>query len=393
MRHVDFVIGNTRHHAGAILPLVRELVTRGVERIRVLSLCELRGEETPVQALTEAGAEVVQLSRVMIPKRGTAGAARDEIGQDSLLRRLIRQVAWVGFLRRPSGQPDVAVIPNDAVFPYDRIAKRLRHEGTPFILLQEGIRFELPSEKEGQRYGQGGAAAVAAWGPAPALHFARTGVDPARIHPVGSPWIDRLASRDWGCEVEQAVDELGVDGPFVLYASNTIDLQGFCTPEEKYAGFANFLTHAEPYFRAAQDRLVVKLHPGEQFDPFEQIVAHTSWGDRITLCQRTPIHPLIDRARAVLVLASTVGLEAILLGRPVGLLPIPTVGYSDQYPSAVVPQLGLDYGLAAQLAALVQETPDQQRRREGFAQSQVSNFGDSTSFIADLIEQVGQQSA
>ena len=355
MTRIDFVIGNARHHVAAALPVIREL--DGRVPVRVLSLCELRGQETPAERLAEAGAEVVRLVSRRVSREGAAGTASGRVAPESWLRAAVQTAAWWALVRWGrawrGGRPAAAVLPNDAAFPYDRIAGRLRRAGVPFVLLQEGIRFELPGESDGARYGQGGAAAVAAWCPVAAGYFERVGVPPERVHAVGNPHLDALAGRANDGEADALLARLGVEGPYVLYASNTLVHQGFCTQEEKVSGFEAFLRHAEPYVRASGHRLVVKLHTGEVRAPFDRAVAACPYADRVTLCQDAPIYPLIERALAVTVLASTVGLEAMLLDRPVGLFPIPTVGHADVYAGGeATTRLDLDGRLPLQLREL-----------------------------------------
>ncbi len=92
-----------------------------------------------------------------------------------------------GFEASWAEAPDVVVVPNDAAFPYDRIAAAAARRGLPLVLVQEGIRFPLPVETGQDAYGLGGADVLAAWGEASADYFRQRGVPGERIVVTGNP--------------------------------------------------------------------------------------------------------------------------------------------------------------------------------------------------------------
>jgi hypothetical protein len=226
---------------------------------------------------------------------------------------------------------DVAVLPNDAAYPYDRLARLLRERGTPFVLLQEGVRFPLPGVGAADSYGSGGARAVAAWGETSAAYFRSRGVSDDAIHLTGTPRFDGLLSRDRGDDVATLRRRLGVGDRVMLFLSNPIDDQGFCTTEEKYELFRAFCTSAAPVLERAGYRLVIRLHGREDHAAFQRVLDQTALRGRATIDRESALHSLLSLAAAAVVLASTVGLEALVFGLRLGVQEIPGAGYVHDY--------------------------------------------------------------
>jgi hypothetical protein len=342
---VDLVLSNPRHHAAMLLPVAAALAARPGVSCRVLSLCELRGLLSPAAPPGVAMGRVVPL-RFRSPSALPAGAAAG--GRSGRRRRLARSLAWHALLR-PSlalltaRRPDVAVLPNDAAYPYDRLAAALRARGVPFVLVQEGVRFPLPSA-EGDGYGRGGAAAVAAWGEESAAFFRRQGVPAARVHATGTPRFDTLDTRR----------RAGTGAPLLLI-TNPIDDQGFCSTAEKLALVGRFVASLEPLFATDPAlRLVVKLHARESPAQYAPQLAGLPFADRVEMVTDAPLHPLLAGARAAVILASTVGLEALLFGLPLGVLEIPGAGFVFDYVQRGAARgLAWDRPMAAQVARLL----------------------------------------
>ena len=368
-------------------PVVQKLVQRGVSA-RIVSLCELRGFDTPVQAIRELGAGYHIVSRVKFAKSSTRVAtARRHV--HGVARRLIRFIAWHALVRMPRlrgrRRPSLVVMPNDAAYPYDRIVKRLSAQEVPFLLVQEGIRFELPASTV-WKYGQGGAHAIAAWGEASARYFVEVGVQPARVHAIGNPRLDTLASAELDAPAAEIARKLQIESGAVLYVSNPIDHQGFCSEAEKHDLFEQFLIRSAVFFKRTGLRLIVKLHSAEDATAFEEIVARNGAVQHVLFPHDVALYPLFKCANAVVVLASTAGLEAILLDRPVGVLPLPHHGYAYDYVTgggalALTPNADLDQ----QLEQLVSDPPELKASRRAYASDQVANFGNAGEKLADWI--------
>src|SRR5688572_8851555 len=144
---IDFLISSPDHHVSMFRPLLGWLKENTECRLRVLSLCELRGFATPVEEIQRAGAEACLCLPTRFPKNIRATRASGEkikARSPEWLRTVLWHglVNWSLFYRRE--RPSLAVLPNDCAFPNYHIAARLRREAVPFLLVQEGIRFEQP---------------------------------------------------------------------------------------------------------------------------------------------------------------------------------------------------------------------------------------------------------
>jgi hypothetical protein len=296
-------------------------------------------------------------------------------------------INWSRLYRRE--RPSLVILPNDCGFPYYHITARLRQEAIPFLLVQEGIRFEQPCQPIGRQYGQGGAIAVAAWGPSSGRYFRRVGVPPNRIHMVGNPRLDEMGRRDWGKAARDVATQLGIGSRILLYVSNPIESQGLSSTKEKYQLFVDFLRAAHPFLNQTSHEMVVKIHRGESLHDFKGLVDQETGPQRVTLVRDTELYPLIHLSRGVVVLASTAGLEAMLMDRPVGVLPTPRAGYAYDYvETGAAYGLTLNGKLSEQLKGLVDDDPAVRRRRRAYVEDQVVNFGNATEALGDLILQL-----
>jgi hypothetical protein len=111
-----------------------------------------------------------------------------------------------------------------------------------------------------------------------------------------------------------------------LYLSNTIDDQGFCTTEQKMQLFESFVRAAAPI---AGGPIVVKLHAREDADAFRAVAART--GATVHVLKDESLFAVFAMGRAAVVLASTVGLEALAFGLPLAVLEIPGHGHVFEY--------------------------------------------------------------
>jgi hypothetical protein len=319
---VTFVFSNPRHHVDMMVPVARELSRRGTP-YRFVSLAELRGFATP-----DLKAQLVapQVTRAMprIRRDPSVGAGLGTSGgTGASVRRLAQLAVWhaalgprMRWLLRGS---DVVVVPNDAAFPYGELVHELR---VPFVLLQEGIRFPLPNEQAaGRPYGGGGAATVCAWGEASAEHFRTVG---AQVAITGNPRFDGVDPASWRDKGAELAKQLGVERP-LLYLSNTIDDQGFCTTDHKMQLFESFIRAAAP----VAGPIVVKLHAREDADAFRAVAART--GATAHVLKEESLFAVLAMGRAAVVLASTVGLEALAFGLPLAVLEIPSHGHVFEY--------------------------------------------------------------
>jgi hypothetical protein len=340
-QQIDFIISNPGHHAAMMKPVMARLVEQGGYRCRLLSLCEFRGLESPVEFFKDLPA--IEFTRIVpFHFRSPSSGGKQSDGSRLRWRRVLaRRISWELLLKKQMRrffkmQPALVVLPNDAAFPYDLIVEQLKSAGIPFLLRQEGIRFPLPGSEEGDKYGLGGAAAVAAWGEGSAAYFRSRGVPANTIHATGSPRFDTLPEMDFSAEARRLKEKLGLDENTLLFLSNPIDDQGFCTTQGKLDLAGRFLGTILPLFDDSRFRLVIKLHPRESVSAFQAVVEEVMVGngrktDQVIVMGSGPLYPLFALSKAAIVLASTVGLEALMMDVPLGVLEIPGTGFVYDY--------------------------------------------------------------
>lgn len=319
---VELFISNDRHHPAMLLPVARHLASAGW-RPRLVSLCELRGLVTPSFAGDEAGLELVRLFPRGLRRSPSAGG-RPAGGDGGRARRLLRELVWrlwLGprlalLLARP---PSAAVVPNDAAFPYDRIVDLLRARGVKVVLVQEGIRFDLPGAAD-RRYGAGGAAIIAAWGESSREYFLGVGADPEAIHLTGNP---RLGPPSGHAEARTS------EPPVLLTVTNPVDDQGLCSAAQKVEMIGRLVAALEGELRDGRCTMVLKLHARESARAYRAALGDLASLVRVETSR--PLPELFVEASAVIVMASTVGLEALRAGLPLGVLEIPGRGFAHDY--------------------------------------------------------------
>jgi hypothetical protein len=381
---VTFVFSNPRHHVDMMVPVARELSRRGTP-YRFVSLAELRGFATP-DLKGQLVAPRVARAMPRIRRDPSVGAGLGTSGgTGASVRRLAKLAVWhaalgprMRWLLRGS---DVVVVPNDAAFPYGELVHELR---VPFVLLQEGIRFPLPNEQAaGRPYGGGGAAAVCAWGEASAEHFRTVG---AQVAITGNPRFDGVDPATWRDKGAELAKQLGVERP-LLYLSNTIDDQGFCTTEQKMQLFESFVRAAAPI---AGGPIVVKLHAREDADAFRAVAART--GATVHVLKDEPLFAVLAMGRAAVVLASTVGLEALAFGLPLAVLEIPNHGHVFEYVErgVAIPLRGDDIagGVRDVLAR-----PLDAAKTSAFLERHMAHRGHAAEQIADRITEIAARRA
>src|SRR5581483_8057135 len=314
MARIDFLISNDLHHTALFRRVIGKLGADSNHAGRVISLCEFRGRSTPSSAF-QASVPVLQL----IPRlrRSSATGRQTQTPFNRLARRLARQISWRLILERPikrwlAYKPDLVVLANDAAFPYDRITAIFRSLDVPFLLVQEGIRFPIPSCARNEIYGANGAVAVAAWGKSSANYFLEIGVAPNRIYLTGNPLFDEISAVAWRDKASSLKAELGLGDHNLLLLSNPIDDQGFCTTKEKVSLIRQFVHEIEPLFKEPDFHLIIKLHGRESEHDFWQVTNGLPIANRVKILKDAQLYPLFALSQAAVILASTAGLEALL---------------------------------------------------------------------------------
>jgi hypothetical protein len=224
---------------------------------------------------------------------------------------------------------------------------------------------------------------VCAWGEASAEHFRSIGVPAASIHVTGNPRFDGVSPEAWRDRGRALAAELGLPRAPLLYLSNTIDDQGFCTAAAKLALFETFVREAAPALARERRALVVKLHPREDGAAFRRAAAGLPGVPIHVLPLEAPLFAVLAMGRAAVVLASTVGLEAIAFGLPLAVLALPGHGHVFEYVARGA-AIGLDPGgIAEGVARLLAAAPPP--AAGPFLERHLAHRGAAAAQIADQI--------
>ncbi|MCL4263421.1 MAG: hypothetical protein KJ069_09405 [Anaerolineae bacterium] len=391
MSKIDFILSNPGHHAAMMQPVLERLKDKGGYQCRVLSLCEFRGFASPVEQFQMADAFICIPSRQM--RSSSASGKQSDSRHSRWLRQTVRQVSWYSLMQRPFRQalatpPHLVILPNDAAFPYNHIVRLLHQRHIPFMLLQEGIRFHLPHDEEGEVYGSGGAAVIAAWGEGSATYFRAQGVPPHTIHCTGNPRFDKILNTDWQPQADQLKSQHGFGRTNLLLLSNPIDDQGFCTTAEKMALIHRFLSEIVLLFTDPDFHLIIKLHPRESVAAFQATADVFPFHSQITVLGPTLLYPLFKLAQAAIVLASTAGLEALLFDLPLAVLEIPGAGFVHDYVSSgAAVGLSWERPFGPQLNALLSQSSTNKEKSQQYLQHALVFRQNSTGQVVTLVEQ------
>lgn len=390
MADVAFVFSNPRHHLEMMAPVAAELARRKIS-CTLVSLAELRGFETP----RESGARRVIPVRLRTRTSSPSGPARaSDGGEDGAWRkgRLAQRLVWgLGLgprLRWMLGGTRVVVVPNDAVYPYTELVAQLGRTGARTVLMQEGIRFQQPETYTGPRYGKAVSGAVCAWGEGSKDFFLAGKVPEGRIAVTGAPRFDELDPSAWRGRGQALMTDLKLSAPPLAFLSNPIEYQGYGSREDKLELFARFLAGAAPVLARTNIPVIVKNHLHEDPSDYARVAAASPLAGRVTVAASAPIFAAIAAARAAVVLTSTVGLEALMFGLPLGALEIPGHEFAFEYVQrgAAVPIRIAD--VAAGVESLL--SPDDARAAAGraFVQRHLHDRGRARTNVADVIERV-----
>lgn len=317
------LITNPNHHLELTLG-VAKLAQAAGDDVKYVSLCELRRMPSPVDTFRKEGLDFDKFSD--LPQQLKPSSGKKSLGKsDSFIRKFVQRAFWLiklkPFISKALTGADKVLILNDAAFPGDRICNWLRNHRIPFYLLQEGIRFPLPSESE-VKYGEGGATRLLTWGERSANHFRNVATAKTEVVVSGSPRFDIFLRKiDQWEEKNSNAQRLGI-------FTNPIDDQGFCSKDEKLALFENFVKRASGYLNAKKVLVSVKSHPREDVD--EYISVASRYIDNLEKSPKDILEAIME-VDAGVIMASTVGLELLGAKRPVAQMEIPGFGYVFDY--------------------------------------------------------------
>jgi hypothetical protein len=224
---------------------------------------------------------------------------------------------------------------------------------------------------------------VCVWGEASAEHF-RTVTSGEAVCVTGNPRWDGVDPKDWEERGAKLMQRLGLAKRPLLYLSNTVDDQGFCTTAQKMQLFADFVKRAAPVLARDGRAIVVKLHMRENVDAFRRI-ADAQHDVPVHVLGTEGLFETLAIGQAAVVLASTVGLEALAFGLPLGVLALPGHGHVFEYVSrGAAVGLALD-NLATELPALLALERGSRPASEAFLERHMAHRGQAASRIASRL--------
>lgn len=345
MKTIHFYISNRNHHWQMVRPVLAHLKLKGEVNVLLVSLCEFRRMNTPVDELTAMGIPYITLASLKF-KGATTSTGNSFIGgNQSFIRNFLRAIVWytkvrTAFTQLYKSPPDLIVVPNDIAFPFDRMCAWWNVKKIPFILFQEGIRFPLPNEGK-LNYGKNGPQQILTWGNYSSSYFKSLQLQNVEIVEVGNPRFDEVLLRDYSTEIDAIKSEAGLGKYNILYVSNPVDDQGFCTHDEKVRLFKDFMTGLRPMIEAKDIKILVRLHPREDITFFKDTVAELQLDKYVVWTQSYSLFACLKVVDLSVVLASTVGLESMLCDVPIAVVKLPQHGFVFNYVSSGC-ALGID---------------------------------------------------
>lgn len=187
----------------------------------------------------------------------------------------------------------VVVVPDRNLFGRTAV-KIARKYKVPSITLPTGLVSSHP------HFGSLFADRIAIYGNVARELYLKAGVESSRIMVTGMPHWDGLANiRDTPRKLSSITS--------VLFATENLPFsQTRRTLEATVAAVE----------RIGNARVVVKVHPRESTKPYEELVQRRAWSN-VEIKRDVALHPLITESDLVIVNYSEVGLEAMIIGRPV----------------------------------------------------------------------------
>lgn len=392
MVKVDFLITNPNHHLQMVIPIIKALKRHSGIKSRILSLCEFRRMETPVTYLEDQGIDYKILPGFNKTGLKPSSGQKTLGGAQNWKRKAVNALIWKFFLKtsflKTIEKTHAVFLLNDTAYPANYVCKELNKKGIPFFMLQEGIRFPLPSEKiNTHKYGTQGAKALFAWGKFSKEYFEsiQNARSQTKILIGGCPRYDEIKKIDFSSQSHELRLKHGNANYILGLFSNPIDDQGFCSTKEKLILAERFIRSALPKITSVKGAVWIKLHPRENEKDFETMIARNGWSDQVKLV-RGDVFKIINAVNSAVVLASTVGLEALMFAKPLAVLKIPGHGFVFDYvKKGNVTGFNLE---AEELTSQIEQflNKDKLSADEVFyLQNHLGNIGYSANFIADSI--------
>ena len=388
MRRYVFYISNARHHWEVVSRVSSEIAARGGCSV-IVSLCEHRGERTP-ESINSTVPIVQVLDKSPQLKRNVALKTR----ATGRVRPILQWWHWHLTLRPKLANKvelladDVAIIPNDLAYPFDKIVSDLNKRSQTWVLYQEGILFPLPASSL-RPYGAGGASAIAAWGRYSKRYFVETAkAGEETVLLTGSPRHDEFKASVTESEVAEIRRRVPAHHKLIMFFGTTVDKPGgHCSTEEKMMSIEGLLRSLECASTSCEFTFWCKPHAGENIDLYNELLCRSSIASNIILDRNINTRAAVAASDAIIINGSSVGLEALLFKARVGVIPVPNTGFPFDYGESEVYVKIREGDGANDILQLLSSSPDEEDI-EKYLECHFSNIESATSEFADMLERV-----
>lgn len=389
-------------HVALAVPLMHELARRG-HRLTVLALttagpaCERHGIPhcRPIAFAELAHPLVQRLGRRLLPRHHTDGIGLSEDESIAYLGESFREL--VEDLGEEAAEDLYAEQGLNAFFPVRFLTRALRAVAPDAVVSTDSPRMERAALHAARRLCLPGLCAVSSF-PDIGMHFLRqpehgdvlcvysdkvrrqfvdVGRDPARIFVTGNPAWDALADPAPRAQRDAARRERGLTNAdtVVLWAEQPEPGNEELPRRVRYE--LNRICRATPGWR-----LLVRLHPSST-DPAKERIP-----DGALASPRTePLLSALHVADVVVTLTSTVGYEALLLGKPAVIVQISRFSHLVDYsPEEGALVIGALEELPDAIRTVTTDTPTARLLRDNRAR--LPQPGGAAGRMADCIERL-----
>lgn len=321
MRSYYFVITNPNHHWIDTKLIINKLPVGS--SVTVISFCEIRRLISPI---SEAKQLSIRLIKIFPKLHGLKPSHGNEIlGEINSNKRIFIYNFLFSCYLKPILQflikkNSIVIYFNDVAFPNYLMLPWLKKRKCKQVLIQEGIRFQLPNATQEIIYGTKGADYIFCWGSNAKTHF-------DNINNNNSKSIITGSSRYYDWLIDRNSNSSNNNNTIGIF-TNPIDDQGFVTYGEKLKIFEKLIILIHKIIKERSIKIILKTHPREVISDYESILNKYSVnyekGD-------SNIKNCIESVCGGIIFASSVGIELLLLSKNVAQVALPKVNFVFDY--------------------------------------------------------------
>lgn len=299
-------------------------------------------------------------------------------------------------------RPTILVVASDVWGIEQFFIQSASANGIPSLLVQDGqlgeVTGRLIKSLGVYQYGFGGTTEVAVSGPAYVSRLTQHGINPARITVTGQPRYDSLFPSYLDIDDDRACLPIPEEQRIILFASQPLKViaeNGFQATVDQSELIIDVFDAVKPFL--SNRAMIVKLHPAESLENYRSTVnSLAEYKENVHFVQDADIISLLKRSDLVLTVASTVGVEALLLNKPVVVLSYVFPDYRSSFsgnPAVLEVGSSIELGDTVRLALEDSVTLGRLRQaRTVFLKEQVYKIdGLSADRVADLIVNIVQR--